>query len=143
MIKKAKRAWYDMINRCYNRKALRYNLYGARGITVCDRWRSGFENFLTDMGLPKPGLSLDRIDNEKGYYPENCRWTTQKQQNRNMRSNRKILQYSLDGKLLNRFNTLAEASEKTGAYHTSLSHIINGTSGNRTKANGFIWKLEK
>lgn len=72
-----------MIARCYNIKYKYYHRYGGRGIVVCDRWlgQDGFINFLNDMGKkPTPKHSIDRIDNDKGYSPENCRWSTQKTQ---------------------------------------------------------------
>jgi hypothetical protein len=80
-----------MLARCYNPKAPSYAKYGGSGITVCDRWRFG-ENgktgwlcFFEDMG-PKPtGHSIDKIDNTKGYSPDNCRWATQQEQNANRR----------------------------------------------------------
>lgn len=83
------RAWQAMKTRCGNRKQPHYNNYGGRGITVCERWRNSFDAFLEDMG-PKPSdkHSLDRIDNEKSYSPENCRWTTRFTQSRNHRRNR-------------------------------------------------------
>lgn len=79
------RAWMHMRNRCSNPADASYSLYGDRGIRVCDRW-SVFENFFSDMGArPSASHSLDRIDNERGYEPDNCRWATPKVQCRNRR----------------------------------------------------------
>ena len=80
------RAWSDMKTRCYNPKNKRFAGYAGRGITVCDRWRNSFENFLADMGEKPLGLSLDRINNDGNYEPDNCRWATYSQQNKNRRS---------------------------------------------------------
>jgi len=75
--------WGSMIARCTNPKHKSFKRYGERGITVCDEWHK-FENFYKDMGnRPKKGLTLDRIDNEKDYSKENCKWSTTKEQNRN------------------------------------------------------------
>lgn len=80
------RAWERMIQRCHNPKHRRFKDYGGRGITVCGAWRASFQAFLDDMGLkPSPDLSLDRIDNGLGYFPENCRWATHLQQAANRR----------------------------------------------------------
>lgn len=83
--------WDAMIQRCINVSNKHYHNYGGRGITVCDRWLK-FENFYADMGDRPKGMSLERIDNNKGYSPENCKWATQKEQMRNTRQNR-ILKY--------------------------------------------------
>lgn len=81
----------SMMDRCYLKTSHAYNRYGGRGITVCDRWHD-FEKFYEDMGDKPNGMSLDRIDNNSGYSPENVKWASYKEQANNTRSNR-ILTY--------------------------------------------------
>lgn len=85
------RIWISMRTRCYNANHPSYKDYGARGITICDSWLASYDNFLADMG-PRPDLmSLDRIDNSKGYCKENCRWGTKCQQAGNTRRNIRVI----------------------------------------------------
>jgi hypothetical protein len=80
--------WTNMKQRCYNPAIRAYRWYGARDITVCDRWRNSFANFLADMGLrPSPAHSIDRIDPNGHYTPENCEWRTKLAQVAHLRSN--------------------------------------------------------
>lgn len=71
--------WQAMRDRCYNSNRADYHRYGGRGISVCKRWQQ-FENFLSDMGEPPPGLTLERLNNDKGYSPSNCKWATRQEQ---------------------------------------------------------------
>ena len=79
-------SWSSMRSRCLNPNHNGYEKYGRRGITICERWNK-FENFFSDMGERPPNTSLGRINNERGYSPENCRWETLIQQHNNKRNN--------------------------------------------------------
>lgn len=114
-------AWHKMLQRCYNPKDRRYQEWGGRGITVCDRWRgpNGFANFLGDMG-PRPSLrhSIDRFpDNDGNYEPGNCRWATMKEQCNN-KSNNHIITFH--GKT----QTLTQWAEELGIHYATLEDRI-------------------
>lgn len=114
--------WTDIKTRCYNKNHRSYGYYGARGIKVCDRWVNSFDNFISDVG-PRPSKdhSIDRIDFNLGYSPENCRWATNKEQARNKRNN-VFVEYN--GKKM----LLVEASEKSGIPVTCLrARLLTGS----------------
>lgn len=82
--------WKGIRKRCLNPKAPHFNRYGGRGITICERW-SKFENFIQDMGMaPSSSHSIDRMNNDGNYCPENCRWATAEQQIRNSTKAKKV-----------------------------------------------------
>lgn len=118
--------WKGMRGRCNNPSNPAYDRYGGRGITVCSRWMNenkGFLNFLEDVG-ERPGLeySIERINNDKGYYKENCKWATKTEQANNRRSN-KYVEYRGEMK------TIAEWSETVNIpYGTLISRYKNGWS---------------
>lgn len=87
---KTYKAYRKMIERCYNAKDISFKNWGARGITVCARWRASFDYFFSDMGECPQGFSLERVNVEDSYYKENCRWIPRSQQARNTRKTRFI-----------------------------------------------------
>lgn len=107
------RCWQDMIQRCHNPANKAWPLYGGRGIFVCDRWRDSVANFIEDMGSRPNGMSLDRIDNDGPYAPNNCRWATTKTQNRNHRG---CVFIEYQGKR----QTIIEWAEETGIDHRTI-----------------------
>jgi len=76
--------WANMVHRCTNPDDIGYSYYGGRGITVCDRWLK-FENFFADMGIKPKGLTIERKDNDLGYFKENCCWASMSDQSKNKR----------------------------------------------------------
>lgn len=111
--------YHAMLKRCYNANTQQYFNYGGRGIKICERWLESFENFLEDMGeRPSVNHSIDRIDNDGDYTPENCRWATYIVQCRNKNNNRLI-------KYKGAIKTAMEWSEITGVRYTTLIRRLN------------------
>ncbi len=85
-------SWKAMRERCNYAGSISYSNYGAKGVTVCERWQNSFANFLADMGLkPDKTYTIDRTDNSKGYSPDNCTWATKREQGANTTRNRRIV----------------------------------------------------
>ena len=82
-------SWRDMMRRCYVPTMKEYPYYGGRGISVCNRWHT-LKNFMQDMGRKQKGMTIERIDNDRGYSPDNCKWATRAEQRRNTKQNRWI-----------------------------------------------------
>lgn len=90
------KCWIGMIARCTYKSRPDYKYYGGRGITICKRWKDSFLNFLADMGERPAGLTLDRIDNNKGYSPKNCRWASRKEQRINQEKRTHMIEFNGD-----------------------------------------------
>lgn len=122
------RIWAQMLQRCLNSNDQAYPWYGGRGIMACDRWQESFENFLEDMGEPPTAKhSLDRVNVNGNYEPDNTRWATLKEQGRNTRSNRLLTH---NGRTM----TMVEWSEETGIPYGVLNARINGYKWNAARA---------
>ena len=112
------RSWLAMRGRCNKPKNNEYARYGGRGVTVCDRWQNSFESFIEDMGVkPTPKHSIERVDGNGNYDPENCRWVTPTAQARNRRSN-VVVEWNGERKIL------IEWSEQVGIKYATLRRRI-------------------
>jgi hypothetical protein len=101
--------WLNMVNRCIDPKDAAFSQYGGRGITVCERWRNSFENFLADMGERPSSKSIDRINNDGRYAKDNCRWATRAEQARNTA---RTINITIDGETLCLTDWAARAGRK-------------------------------
>lgn len=118
---KTHKTWHSMLQRCNNPKCQEYKNYGGRGIKVCKAWMK-FEGFLQDMGERPPNLTLDRKNNDGDYCKENCRWITNKEQQRNKRTNRAIT-------IGDETKCVAGWCEELGLrYHTVITRLQRGWS---------------
>ena len=116
--------WSGIVQRCTNPNAIHYDMYGGRGITICDEWRNNFYSFYSwsiENGY-KDGLTIDRIDNNKGYYPENCRWTDLETQANNTRRNHYIT-YNNETKTLTQWARLLNVNVETLRYRVNHGNM--------------------
>lgn len=121
------RVYKSMKTRCYNSNAINFKDYGARGIDICPLWLESFSYFYNDMlDSYRPGLEIDRIDNDKGYSPENCRWVTRAENCRNTRSS-KLTQADADWIRANPEGLKqTEMAERLGVGKAMVNHIVRG-----------------
>lgn len=125
------RTWKEMRNRCTNPKASNFKWYGGKGVFVCLRWQN-FETFLADMGERPAGMTIDRIDNLRGYEPGNCRWATNFEQTRKQAKN----------KLTERLAQELRTDRKSGMSYRALGakYGISATTAHRCVI-GAIWAI--
>lgn len=122
----AYKTWQSMVNRCHKPFNKEFINYGQRGITVCDSWRNSFASFYKDMGDPPKGKSLDRIDNNGPYSPDNCRWANQTEQCNNKRTNKNITYKGIT-------KTIAEWARHLGISPITIrSRLRNGWSTDKS-----------
>lgn len=120
------RIWSGMKKRCFNHNCKSFKYYGARGISVCDRWME-YKNFLSDMGEAPEGMTLERSNNNRGYEPGNCRWATKTEQARNKRN--VVLNEVIAAEIRSLYGhgmTQADISRITGVSSASVSNIVLG-----------------
>lgn len=129
--------WIGILTRCNNPKVRIYKYYGGRGIKVCERWFK-FENFYEDMGERPSNLQIDRIDNEKGYSPDNCRWVTAKENNPFNKGTNKD---DMPGKIFGTWNVVKRVIHKPAHRYylcrcsCGAERIISGAELRRGKTN--------
>lgn len=131
---RAKRAWKGARDRCFNSRSKDYPNYGGRGISMTIAW-SNFFVFMVDMGECPKGMTLGRKNNDRGYYPDNCRWETPKQQANNRRSNRIV---TIDGRTM----TAAQWADALGVNRTAfMQRLDRALTGSRlTRPQTTRWK---
>lgn len=118
--------WMSMKDRCNNPSNKHFDLYGGRGISICERWSADFAAFLSDMGdKPSPRHSIDRVDVNGAYAPENCRWATPQEQARNQRKRRpRERKIMIDGE------TAEQVAERCGVHVSTIrTRVRRGITG--------------
>lgn len=134
------RVWAEMIQRCHNPNDASYRLYGGRGIAVCDAWRASFLAFFRDMG-PRPEgrsaggralFSVERVDNDLGYDPDNCAWATTKTQAQNRRASGRTAAYV--GRVNGLDVTVAQLADLTGLTKQAVRYRLLSMSAEQVAA---------
>lgn len=121
--------------RCYNPNNTEYHRYGGRGVNVCDRWLNDFDAFLDDMGpRPSSGHSIDRIDNDRGYSPDNCRWATAREQVLNSSVVKPVVRS--DGR---EYACIADAASDTGVHPSGIGACARGL---QSASGGYGWEYK-
>lgn len=119
--------WLAMNTRCHRETAADYDRYGGRGIRVCDRWRESFEAFLADMGERPVGMTLDRKDNDLGYFKENCKWSSASEQIRNRRTSKLTLAMATEAiGRVEHGETHAAVARRLGVTPSMVTAIVHG-----------------
>lgn len=122
--------WIGILRRCYDSKFFGYEFYGAKGITVCERWTKDFHAFVEDMGdKPSTEYSIDRIDGTKGYCPENCRWATKAEQGQNTKAT--VLDANIVMEIRDRISIGEKQTDIAKHFNCSAS-VINKVATGRT-----------
>lgn len=114
------KSWGGMIQRCCNPKDPSFKHYGGRGISICDEWKKSFESFFFDMKECPVGMTLERVDTNRGYEPENCRWATYTDQLQNQRRSKTWFIRGIA------FSSSTEAAIHFGVSQTTIQRWVNG-----------------
>ena len=136
------KAWSSLKNRCLNPNNKKFHHYGGRGISVCKKWEKSFESFIKDMGVkPNKNYTLDRIDNNKGYSPKNCRWTSYKVNNNNRRPLKPRLTINYKGKDIDFNEAIIISGLKRRTLHNRIFNLgWSVEEAMETKTRNFTYK---